>query len=336
VLIEKAGEIVSVPARAVFDLWMKHERFAQSVVSQEILKLGGEWNGPLLAVFEIHSRRFPQMEQSSFQIEPERAGLDDFVLPQTGMEAAILNEFQIVAFRRSDELVALLFGAEISESRPEVARQIQTIAGIAATDSGDMNAPVEKRAENHRIRVGRGSRMLARFGIVERLYARQRDVRGGNGADMAGERFQDESAPVRAGSREFVLAPFVSEKGINLSLERTAGIKGRSRPHFDRASNGLGEVGSFQADKMTFAGSLKIQPVNRAAQIDTARSRVGRHAGCNTRTVTLVNSGLWIYPGNMPVVEEAGDGYRTHDILLGKKAVCRANCHAQNVTGGQI
>jgi hypothetical protein len=332
VLFEVAGEIVAITIGSVFDFGMEHKRFAQFVTSQEVLKLGGERDGALLAVFEIHSRRFPQMEQTRVQIEPERASLDNLVFPQTGVEAAVLNEFQIIALCGSDELVALLFCAEISEPFAHVFSQIQSIARVAASDSGGMDAPVEKRAQNHGVRVSRGSRVLVCFGVVERLCERGRDVCGGYDADIPAKCPQDESATVRAGGREFVFAPLVGKKSFNFGFERGSRVEDRGRAHFDGSGNRFGVVVGFETDEMPLPGSLEIQPINRPAQIDSTSCRVGRHAECNVRTVTFVKSGLPQYAAISPELEKAGDETRTRDVLLGKKAFRGGNCHTLNVT----
>ncbi len=297
VRVEVAGEIVTVAACAVFDLGMQHERFAHSVTGQEILKFGGKRNCALLAVFEVHCGCFPQMEQARFQVEPKGAGFDDLVFSQTGMEAAILNKLQILALGGSNEFVALFFRAEVAEPRPHVSGKLQTVNGVAAADAGDLNAPFKERPENHCIRVAGAGRMFSNLGIVERLDASGRDVRGGNGADMPRKSVEDETATVGAGGGKFVSTALVSQERLNLGFKRTGGIQGGRGSHFNGSRDGFREVAGFQTNEVALPVALKIQPVNGAAKVDAACCRIGRHAGCNVETVTLVKSGLPQYDG---------------------------------------
>jgi hypothetical protein len=96
-------------------------------------------------------------------------------------------------------------------------------------------------------------------------------------AAFCGESTEYVEPPVRAGSRELVFTALVSKEGVNFRAKGVTWIEfGRYsdlRSAFDR----LCEVVRFQADKEPFTVTLKIEPVNRAAQVDAASGGVTRH-----------------------------------------------------------
>lgn len=282
VLLERTGEVVSVAIPAVFHFRLEHERLAQPVDFQERKELGSERNRPFLAILEIHRGSFAEMEQSCVKIEPKRTGFDNLVLSQTGVEAAEQDEKQVVTlFALPNEFIALLVRTEVAHPRSHFLGHVQTVAGIAPANSRNINTPVEKGTQDAGVCVGGGNRVLALLSVVERLDARCSHVCGGNQADIAGERFQDKFTTVGAGGRELVLAPFIGKKSVNLSVKRAAWIQGGSGADRNGVSARLFVIARFQADEDSFAVPLIIQPVNRAAQIDTDRRLVTHWRDCH-------------------------------------------------------
>ena len=96
-------------------------------------------------------------------------------------------------------------------------------------------------------------------------------------ASLACECSQDVPAAVRAGSGELVFTALVSKESIYLRTEGTGSAECWRYSHLRRAIAGLREVLSFEGYKYPFTVTLKIQPVNRAAKIDSASSRIFSH-----------------------------------------------------------
>lgn len=333
VLFEWPDKIVAVPIFAVLHFRSKHERFAQSVAFQKSVKCACHRDGSFFPILELHRWRSAQMNQSGVKIEPERARFDNLAFAQSGVKSAVLNKFQIVAFDRFYQAVAFLFGAEIShrDSPIFILGLIQSVAWILPTNARDMNTPVEKRAQNRGVGVRGRCRVLFQMMVVKRLDARGGHVRSRNRLHVAGKRSQDEAATLGARSRELVLAPLVGEECSDLGLERDGRIEAWSDAHFTSSFNCLAEIGCFEADKMPDSATLKVQPINRAASVDAASFGMS-HARLSRSPVTLGKKILWHIAAILRNPTGAGDETRTRDVLLGKKALCRGNCHALGVT----
>jgi hypothetical protein len=113
--------------------------------------------------------------------------------------------------------------------------------------------------------------------IVERLNVPWCSVCGADFPALARERPQDVSPPVRAGSRELVLTALVSEEGFNLSGETRAVLELGESADFRRPLQRLAKVLRLKGYKLPFTVTLKIEPVDRAAQVDAASGWVTRH-----------------------------------------------------------
>lgn len=337
VLVEWPAEIVTVAIFAVLYLRMQHEWLSESVPFEESEKFSRERNCALFAIFELHRGSPSQMEKAVLEIKPERARLDNFLLSQSGVESAVQDKLQIFILRGANQFVALLFRAEIAQSNSFVFvfGLVDTVAWVSPADASDTDRPREKRAQDRRVSIGRRGRVRGLCRIVKSLHVCRRDVERRNLVNLAGERAQDETAAVRARNGELVLAAFIGEEGCYFRLEGTACVEIRIRPHLACARHSLGVVTGFQADKVSFAGALEIQPVDRTPEIDAFRGRILHSTECDI-AVTSVNPECLHIPGISPPVELAGDETRTRDVLLGKVVVCRGDCHAGNVTEGQL
>jgi hypothetical protein len=85
---------------------------------------------------------------------------------------------------------------------------------------------------------------------------------------LPGERPKDVAPPVRAGSRELVFTALVSKEGFDLSIKGEGDLEQWGEAHFRRSLHSLCEILRLQGDERSLTVTLKIEPVDRAAQID--------------------------------------------------------------------
>jgi hypothetical protein len=329
--MEWPSKIVSVTVPAVFDVGPKHKRFTQAIGGKESSEVIRQGNSALLPVLEVDGGRFAQVQQPGSQIEPEWARLDDFVFAKPSVEATVQSEAEIIPRAGSNQDVTLFLGTKITHPSPHFFRDVKPLTGIAPTNTGDINAPVEKRANNRGVAVRGLGRKLHQFGIVKRLDVSRRHLSRGNLSNIAGKCSQDEPASMRARRCEFIFAPFVGKKRFNFDQHGISEIKFRRAPHFSRAFRGLCEIIGFKADELTSPFGLEIQPVNRTTEVNAARFRVS-HTGLSRFDCHTCKPNSAAYSGNIPAGIGAGDETRTRDVLLGKIVASRVNCHTRIVT----
>ena len=81
VQIKRSGEVVTITVFTVSYFGSKHVWFSKSVLLEEIKEIPSQWHGAFLTVFEANGAGLAQMQEPGVKIEPERARLDDLVLP---------------------------------------------------------------------------------------------------------------------------------------------------------------------------------------------------------------------------------------------------------------
>lgn len=339
VFFEGPGEIVAVAILAVLDLRLEHVGLAKTVCAQETLKLSCHRDGAFLAIFEIHRGGATQMNETGSQIEPERAGFDDLLLAKSGVKSAVENEAEVFASCSGDQVIALIFAAEISEGDAGVfiGCLVDSDARISSNGVGHVHAPLEKGSEDREVTVrGRGG-MLMKVHFVERLQVVGSHVGGRELVGPTSERFQDESAAVSARDGEVVLSAFVSEERVNLCFEGVCGSKRGSNSDLGCPGDRLGIIAGFQADVVDFPAPRELQPIDFASPINAAAGSIPFHGGdCNLRTVTFVNLIFRNIAGILRNEERAGDETRTRDVLLGKVVAYRGNCNLSRCNGGAL
>ena len=228
------------------------------------------------------------MKQSIVQIEPERARFDDLVLAQAGVKPAVEDKEQILTRAILDQHIALRLGAEIPHSSLRIVScHLEPVTRVVPDHASGIDAPIKERAQDHGVAVGGGRAMFGQVKIVKVLHVPRRDMNGRQLSDVPRERFQDEPATVRAGSRELPIPAFVRDKSLNLGVKRLGRNKRRMHANLRRAFPRFFELRGLKADKLADTVSLEVQPVNRTPKINASRDRILHGSECNVSTVTL-------------------------------------------------
>ncbi len=268
-------------------------------------KLAGERHGALLAVFEGDAGVLAEVEQTGAEIEPLAVGLDDLGFAQTGVEAAVEDEAQIVAGALGDEAVSEIGGAEIFARgglwRADAVRALsggEGLGGIPRGEAGLEAAPVEEASEEHDIPVCGGGAGGGAAGIVPLAEASRGDLLGSEASHVARPAFEDGELAIDRGGRPFagVSCPGgVSCHGVldHLAIGQDARIQNLVAP-----DESLSEIRGLEGDMGADAMNLACEPIDVAALVDAANFH---SAGLSHFDVTLANpiwadmkgEGLW-------------------------------------------
>lgn len=267
---KRTPEIVSVSPESLTDFRHQGEvvsLFALQISFQEFLKWSSQRNAALLAVFRSKSRGLANVQRAA--VEPVHARLVNLAAAQTGVEAAIKNESQIIRFRVGDQFVFLLFGAESESAFRFVSRQHDFGNRIIDASPLNLDCPSEETAERHHVALRGGLRDARLEAAVKALdmfsvHTARRERNGHTGGELA----QRNELHGGALARILVHAEFVGNEPINfvpqILVRRDERISGDFRCFTDR----FAQIASVEIDPFSDPADLSSEPVRAAFQVE--------------------------------------------------------------------
>lgn len=304
VVLEGALEVVSVEAFALLNLGVQHVGFEQSVSFQEVNELVRERQGSFFPVFELDPIVLSQVQLPVGDVKPERAGLDDFILPKSAMKAAEQNELEIVPGAFVDQLFDQLWSAEVAPCLWGDARQLKPLARVVSPDVFHVHAPREEGADSGEVTCGRivGKPILPLL-VVEVLNDALRDPHDFPASDEPGELLQDGLLRFAACLSVTFEKPLVCEVGINQVFQRARGhVQGRTID-LRRERDSFGQVAGAEGLDLSDAVDLlsvaieTVLPTVQAGEMFHSSNRVtaGLHLQANNHLPAVRSETLLAY-----------------------------------------
>src|SRR2546430_2019748 len=119
--------------------------------------------------------------------------------------------------------------------------------------------------------------MFMKFNIVKGLYIAHCDKCGAEPAAFSHKCPQDVAPGLSTGDRELVFTALVSKEGFNFRIEGGTNLQCGSRLDLICAFDRLCEIISLKTGKDPLSVTLKIEPVNVPAKVDTASGGMDGH-----------------------------------------------------------
>ena len=264
------AEIVTIKPFSVGNVGSEHERSAQAIRRKECLKLTRQWNRSFFTIFEMHRRRLAKIQQPVGEIEPKRAGFDNFLESQTRVETAEKNEFQFIRWRFANELVAQIVRAKILARSSGSPGNLHLFDRITAGDSSNFHGPTEEGSQRHGVtergRIGRATESsVVKLLYLPSAHGRSRCIR------WKARRKQEKLVALghSCGAGVFLLASLVSDKPGDLGNERRTRFEEKVFSEKFRFPDSFRRVGSLQRDPRPRPVFLDVQPVGAPSKIDS-------------------------------------------------------------------
>lgn len=328
---EESIEVVAVDAAPAF-FFPRGEDVAGAgdVFFHPVAEFLREGDGALVAVLEADPGVLAEVEQPGAEVEPLGAGLDDLVLPQTGVEAAIEDEAEVVAGAGGEEVVAELGGAEVGAGgglglghAGGVAAGGEWLGGIARGEAGLELAPIKESAQEHEIPVSGGWAGSAGAAVVPGAELLGGDALRSDIAEVGGPASEDGELGIGAGEAPLAGVSAggdiaLDDMGEQIAIGQDPGLK-----NLAASADGLLEVAGLERNEGALAIALAAEPVDITAFVKTPDLH---RSGLSHFIVTLSNR-IWS--------DMKGDG------LVGWCAVegsnlwplpCQGSCLRSNVT----
>ena len=298
VLLEGAREVVAVKAAAFGHIGGKHVGGAQSECLDKFFKLLGEGDCSFLAVLEIKSCVFLQVQKSGLEVKPLGLGFHNFVKSQTSMKSTKQNIFEFLSRALGNQAVSEFGGGEFFSR--SLFRGLDFLGaplggqrehGVGGASALDLCAPVEKPLNGHQVAVGCA---WGDFG-ASLLVVGANLLRCDLGWLRASRPFcpgaQNGKFRVKRGGRP--LARGEAKRGVFLDRELhvTSISENIGAVEGGEAGGGFKGVAGLQRDKSSAPIDLLGIPVGGAAQVESfnfdGRLGFGLHEKCDNFIVTL-------------------------------------------------
>lgn len=293
----EALEVVAVDAAAaLFFPGGEDVAGAGAVFFHPVAEFLRERNGALVSVLEADPGVLAEVQQAGAEVEPLGAGLDDLVLPQTGVEAAVEDEAEIVAWAGGKEVVAELGGAEVGargglglRDACGVAPSGEWLGGIARSESGLELAPIKESAQEHEIPVSGGWAGSAGAAVVPGAELLGGDALGGDIAEVGGPAAEDGELGICAGEAPLAGVSAggdiaLDDMGEEIAIGQDPGLEDLAS-----AADGLLEIAGLERNEGALAIKLAAEPVNIAPFVESSHLH---RRGLSHFIVTLANR-IW-------------------------------------------
>lgn len=270
VFSERSAEVVTVTPSALSDFRHQSEvvrLLPFQIAFQELLERHGQRNTALLAVFGPERGGLSHVQRAT--VEPVDASLVNFASAQTGIESAIEDESQILAWRIGNQFIFVFFGAKSKPSFRFVTGQNDLGDRVIEPGSLDLDSPPEETAQRHHVALRRGLRYARLEAAVEALNVLPVHTAGCERSGHAASKLE-QGNELGAGALLGILihAQFVGDKPANLAVQILVGHDERIAQDFGGFADRQAQISGVKVGPFADAADLPGEPVRAAFQIE--------------------------------------------------------------------